>query len=182
MAYQSQERENMDDTVQEENIFAEEQAEDLPEPSQENTEVEETEQTSEEETTESEQEPFLTIRYDKEDIPLTQEEAIALAQKGKNYDRLSEKYNNLNNELEMMARANGMDINTYLSNLSKIQTSMVARKELEKLKGKYPDADEGLLLELANKQAEEVLQTRRQEYVASRDNQANTQKEALKAQ
>lgn len=36
-------------------------------------------------------EPFLTIKYNKEDKPLTMEEAIALSQKGMNYDKVMEK-------------------------------------------------------------------------------------------
>ena len=57
------------------------------------TDVEDTEEVSEpteakaEETTEVKaDEPFLTIRYNKEDKGLTREDAITYAQKGMNYD------------------------------------------------------------------------------------------------
>ena len=39
----------------------------------------------------TEAEPFMTIKYDKEDKPLTREEAIELTQKGMNYGRLEDK-------------------------------------------------------------------------------------------
>lgn len=37
------------------------------------------------------EEPFMTVRYNKEDKPLTKEEAIVYAQKGMNYDKLQER-------------------------------------------------------------------------------------------
>ena len=36
-------------------------------------------------------EPFMTVRYNKEDKPLSKEEAVAYAQKGMNYDKLQER-------------------------------------------------------------------------------------------
>ena len=55
-------------------------------------ETTEAEDTTEESTTTAE-EPFMSIRYNGADENLTREQAIELAQKGKNYDKI---YNRLN--------------------------------------------------------------------------------------
>jgi hypothetical protein len=44
-------------------------------------------------------EPFMTIRYNKEDKPLTRDEAAVYAQKGMNYDKLSERLKDLSARL-----------------------------------------------------------------------------------
>lgn len=44
-------------------------------------------------------ETFLTIRYNKEDMPLSKEEAVVFAQKGMNYDKLSERIKELSARL-----------------------------------------------------------------------------------
>lgn len=44
-------------------------------------------------------EPFLTVRYNKEDKPLSREAAVTYAQKGLNYDKLSERLTQTNEKL-----------------------------------------------------------------------------------
>ncbi len=51
--------------------------------------------------------PFLTIRYNKQDKPLSREEAAVYAQKGMNYDKLSEKLKAADDQLK---RLNGLDV------------------------------------------------------------------------
>ena len=65
-------------------------------------------------------EPFLKIKYDKEEIGLTQEEAKELAEKGKNYDRLRDRYNSLNDPIEKLARMYDMDVPTFINSLNVI--------------------------------------------------------------
>ena len=68
-----------DDLVEDNEVFGDDETE----------EIEATEQTSEEADKQPvSQQPFLRIRYNKEDVDLTQDEAIALAQKGKNWEKL----------------------------------------------------------------------------------------------
>lgn len=44
-------------------------------------------------------EPFVTVRYNKEERPLTKEEAIAYAQKGMNYDKLQGRFKEMAGKL-----------------------------------------------------------------------------------
>lgn len=78
--------------------------------------TEPTEEGTEGESTPAEPtEPFLKIKYNKEEVPLTQEEVIALSQKGMNYDKLQERYNQAINNPNLMylnelANKNGMEV------------------------------------------------------------------------
>ena len=88
------------------------------EPVQEVGEEENTTQTEPQE--EPVQEPFLRIKYNKEERGLTQEEAIALSQKGMNYDKLQERLNQIENNrglayLNKLAQDNGTDIDTLVN-------------------------------------------------------------------
>ena len=100
-------------------------------------------------------EPFLTVRYNKEDRGLTQEEAITLAQKGLNYDAVYGRYEALKpyesaiNEISRLAQANGLSVDDYLQNLSDVQTQFELNRELENLRSQYEGADEKLLEEMA---------------------------------
>jgi hypothetical protein len=60
-------------------------------------------------------ESFMTVRYNKEDKPLSKEEAVVYAQKGMNYDKLSERLK------ELSARLNGYEKGS--------QTSLAADSE-----------------------------------------------------
>lgn len=104
---------------------------------------------------ETESAPFLTIKYNKESRNLSQDEAVELAQKGMNYDRIYsqyealKQYEGLDKELEALAKANGMSIADYVANLKEVQNSFELNREIESLKETYQDADESLLSELA---------------------------------
>lgn len=155
--------------VQEENLF-------------EGFETEEPEAEAEETTEAKTEEPFLTVRYDKEDKNLTRDEAVTFAQKGMNYDRMYGKYQELNDRLTTLAEMNGMDINGYLDSLNTAQTNYAISKEVQELKEQYPDADQNLLKELATKNVNERMvhqQTAKQEEETSHE---ETQREALEKQ
>lgn len=103
-------------------------------------------------------EPFLNIRYNKEDLALSREEAIELAQKGKNYDKVLGNYNDLNSKVERLAKMNGMDVASYLNKLDETQQKFEIDKEVRELKKQYPGSDEKLLEELARRSVSERSQ------------------------
>jgi hypothetical protein len=91
------------------------QSEEVTEQPQETESVEET--SPAEEVTE--QEPFLRVKYNKEELTLDQERARELAQKGLNYDKLQERYQALETDprltfVQELAQEQGMDVNEYL--------------------------------------------------------------------
>ena len=176
MAIPSQERKQMEYTNQFEDLIDNEQMFDDVEINEETHE----EPTEPQETTET-VEPFLSVRYDKNDVPLTREEAITLAQKGMNYGRLEEKlnhanqnYQDLHSKLENYASTMGLDYDTYLSRLDQLNVAYVAKGELENIKKEYPDIqDEKLLNDLANARAltkiNQLGQMRKEEVKRTKD-------------
>lgn len=63
--------------------------------------------------------PFLRVKYNKEELELDQDRAKELAQKGLNYDKLQERYQALESDprlsfVEELARQHGMDVNEYV--------------------------------------------------------------------
>lgn len=121
--------------------------------------------TEAEETTETEvpEEPFLTIRYNKEDKGLSKDEAVTYAQKGMNYDHLNGKYTNLTKRLENLAGMNGMQLEDYLNSLSDAQMNLAIAQEVQKLRSTYPDAQDELLRQLAEKNVGERFPTKEEE-------------------
>ena len=74
-------------------------------------------QSTEEETTVVE--PFLSVKYNKEEMALDREKAIEYAQKGLNYDKVHEQYENLKNDprlsfVENQAKKHEMSVEQYL--------------------------------------------------------------------
>lgn len=126
-----------DDQTETEAIPAAEPTEEAPVP-------EETETVAEEQP-----KPFLTIKYNKEQKGLSQEEAVELAQKGMNYDTIYDRYNTLNSELTQLAQANGMSVEDYIKNLNDVQNQFEINREAEHLKSQYGDIDDTVLNELA---------------------------------
>jgi len=66
-----------------------------------------------------EPEPFIKIKYNKEEVALDREKAIELAQKGMNYDKIYEKLQQLENDprlsfVEQQAQRYGMTAEQYL--------------------------------------------------------------------
>lgn len=94
-------------------------------------------------------EPFLQIRYNKEDVGLSKEEAIELAQKGKNYDKLSDKFTQLKSELTKLASRNNMTVDEFMSKMGETVKKVEINKEIKSLKELYPDTNEEVLKELA---------------------------------
>lgn len=108
--------------------------------------------------------PFMTVRYNHEDKPLTQAEAITLAQKGMHYDTLHGK-------LDYLASLQGVDVNTFVERM--IEAPEVAhRKHLEELYGEdSADVEIGMNI-FREKQAENY-----KKYVADREKAAQEKTE-----
>lgn len=114
-----------------------------PEAKESTTETSESQPETNAETTE----PFLDIKYNGAIEHLTRDQAIELAQKGRNYDKLNEKYQSeMNSEsrrkFENMAKANGMSLDEYANRLGEFQRQTSIRKIANQIKEQYPNADE----------------------------------------
>ena len=126
------------------------------------TEVNETRAEKEPQVAESAQDsPFLEIVYNKEAKGLTKDEAIELAQKGMNYDKVFSSYSLLKqnepilNDLIRLAEVNNMSVEDYVNSLNEVQKEFDINQEIEALKQKYPGSDDSALRELATLQVKE---------------------------
>ena len=133
----------------------------------------------ESENTPKENEPFLQIKYDKEDIALSKEEAKELAEMGKNYERLRDKYNNERAEIERLASLNGMGYEDFIHSLNDTQFAYEVSKEVQKLKETNPDVSEELLKELAERRVNEKLGDIQNVAIAKQQEQADAQRARL---
>ncbi len=81
---------------------------------------------------------------------------ISTLQKGLNYDYAIEraKDNPAMKVLDFYAKENGMSVERYLQELDKGKDKVLFSKELAKLQEAHPEADEGLLKELAQRNVE----------------------------
>lgn len=70
--------------------------------------------------------PFLKVKFNKEEMDLDEERARELAQKGLNYDKVQERLQALESDprlsfVENLAKQNGMDVNQYLEAVKQAQ-------------------------------------------------------------
>lgn len=101
---------------------------------------------------EQDQPDFMKIKFNKEEISLSHDQAVELAQKGMNYDRIYESYQAsapIINEINRLAQLNGMNAEEFMLNLSQVQSQFELNAEMDALREQYPDSDEALLEELA---------------------------------
>lgn len=166
------------DEVEEETLFDDEEDEETVE------ETEEPEDTptegNKEETTELE--PFITIRYNKEDKKLSREEAITMAQKGMNYDKIHGQFNELTNRINDLAQMNGMDVESYLNSLNDMQVNYAIQQEMKSLKEKYPNSDEALLKEIAAKHVNERLEQSKAQVAQTQNSEVEMQQKEIERQ
>ena len=119
------------------------------------SEAKETEVTPEETQTEpAEEEPFLNIRYNGADEALTREQAIELAQKGRNYDKILNRLETLQNDpvrqlIEQQAQNAGLDVNTYVERLNQLQERSNLNRIAQQYKQSHPGVDDNAALEYA---------------------------------
>lgn len=85
---------------------------------------------------------FLNVKFNGEEKSLSQEEAIALAQKGMNYDTIHSKYEEMKNNsskfdkanhvLESFAKRSGLSVEQYLDSLEKEDLKIQAQEAAKK--------------------------------------------------
>lgn len=121
----------------------------------ETTEEVETSEPVAEETTEATNPFALNIKYNGEEMTLSEDEARTLAQKGMNYDRFYE-------PIERLARLNGMTVGDYLNRLNDTQVQYEVSKEVQNLKNdpKYEGVSDEILEEIANSRVMENINLR----------------------
>lgn len=144
---------------------AEEQAEPVTDETAEPAEEQQAEGVTD--TTEPEAKPetpqTLTLTYDGKEQSVTMEEAVTLAQKGMNYDRMVKRYEDqINNSdevqvLDFFAQMYGKTRQEYVKYLLDQRESAIAEQETRKLRQEYPDAPEALLTKMSTERAKQRL-------------------------
>lgn len=152
---------------------------DEPEATDETTSEEpEVEETQPEPETNPETKPespaqTLKIKYNGKEQEITMEQAVELAQKGMNYDKVLNERNGLRVDaraselIHRLAEESGMDIEQYVGFVEDQQKSMTLQREIESIREKYPDMQDEAVKELANSRAAEKAR-KREEAAAER--------------
>lgn len=140
---------------------------DEPEATEETTSEEpEVEETQPEPETNPETKPeppaqTLKIKYNGKDQEITMEQAVELAQKGMNYDKVLNERNGLRVDaraselIHRLAEESGMDIEEYVAFVEDQQKTMLLQREIEAINEKYPDMPQEAVRELAKSRAAE---------------------------
>lgn len=141
------------------------------------------------------EEPFMTIKYNSEEKGLSKEEAITMAQKGMNYDKIHDNYEAMKGDynaikpihdtLSRLAEENGMDVATYVQSLQDMQTSHAVSQEMKKLKEQYPTTDDALIEEIAKKRVADNVNanvTKMQQEKQNTQNEELARKNEIKRQ
>lgn len=173
-----------DDTeIEEDSLFDDDESD---ESSAEETEESEDKPAEEETEETAEEEPFMVIRYNKEDRPLNRDQTKELAQKGMNYDAMQqamqERYDALNRDILRLAQMNNMDVPQYLKSLEDMQVNYAVSRELQVLKEQYPETDETVLKELANNRVADRLLKNQSQQAQNRQIEADKQRNEIRRQ
>ena len=104
---------------------------------------------------------FLTVRYNKADRKLSKAEAVEYAQKGLNYDHVSNELKSyregpIGRAMKAYADEAGMSVEAYAEMMLSNQEAAAERTAMDKLQEQYPDAPEELLKELVKAQRAEA--------------------------
>lgn len=130
------------------------------------------------------EEPFLDIKYNGAEEHLTKEEAVTLAQKGRNYDKIMEKYNSLANSpalkiINEQAKRANMSVDDYVSRLQEFQRKSDQNKIAQKFREDHPDADDDVVDAYAEQAYQNQLaQEKQQEEKQAADAQKNLEETA----
>ena len=126
---------------------------------EEETETEQEAEPSEPKETETDSEhpqdtPFLDITYNKEKKSLSREEAITLAQKGMNYDKLVQKLQEQENSpvlkaFKAQAESVGLSLDDYAQRLSKFQEQSEIQQIADNFMATHPDVTDDVAKEYA---------------------------------
>ena len=115
---------------------------------------------AEEGSPETEEKPqTITIQYDGQTKELTLDEAVTLSQKGMNYDRMVQRYEDrLNNSrelqvLDFFGQMYGKTRDEYVEYLWQQRESAVAQQEAAALRNQYPDAPASMIEQMSRERA-----------------------------
>ncbi|MCH4182989.1 MAG: hypothetical protein LKF48_07525 [Prevotella sp.] len=113
----------------------------------------------------SAEEPFLKIRFDGADENLSRDEAISLAQKGRNYDKLNERYNALTTDpsikaIREQAQRAGLKVEDYVQRISQFQQQSDIRQIAKAFKEKFPDTSDQAATAYAEQAYREAISQR----------------------
>lgn len=135
---------------------------------------------------------FITVKFNKQDRNLSKEEAINLAQKGLNYDRIYPNYEKMNKnygqfesvhgKINELAERNGMSIDDYLDSLSNMQREFAVSQELQALQAQYPDVDKDVLNELAQSRADHKLSQAQAKAAQQNEQMADARRDDIEKQ
>lgn len=148
-------------------------------------ETTEAEDTTEESTTTAE-EPFMSIRYNGADENLTREQAIELAQKGKNYDKIYNRLNELQNDpirrmITEQAKNAGLTVEEYTNRLAQFQETSAINRIARDFMAKNP----GITDEVAQQYAQQAYKNQlaeRQAQQAQAEQQVTQSRQATARQ
>lgn len=132
----------------------------------EEEQVEEVPTTTEEgEVTEKPQ--MLTLKYNGEVKEITLDEAVALAQKGMNYDKKLAELEALKNSrqiqmIERLAKESNLSVEEYLDSVEQQFEKQTIAKIGDQIRRKYPDIDKAALEEMAKSQYALIQQDKKQ--------------------
>lgn len=150
------------------------------------TAEEETPAESTEEKPEAEEQAakeFLKIKYNGAEESLTQEQAIELAQKGRNYDKVYGQLQDLRNDptirvIDEQARRAGLTRNEYITRLAQFQDESNISRIAQEFKTKYPDVSDEVADQYARSQYQNQLNARAQQEAKQRQ-QSETHKRQI---
>lgn len=122
---------------------------------EEGEETAEPEEQGEEKPSKAEAEEFLTVKYNKAERKLTRDEAIELAQKGLNYDKVFGENERLRGAVKPYADQAGMTVSAYLEHLSKTAGETAEANVEQQVRSDYPY--------IADEAVKEIVQARMKE-------------------
>lgn len=135
-----------------------------------------------------ENKPILAVKYDGVEKQLTEAEARELAQKGMNYDRIKQRYDELANSeeltlLDQLAKEAGVSNRTeFVKTLAQYSQHNAVNQYVEQLKQQHPDTDESVLRELAETKLRQQQKEREEQRLTTQQQAEKQQKEAFAAQ
>lgn len=139
-----------------ENLFTEDEPTSEAEVKEEQPEQEDAkpDQPEQEEAPAKEEGQKVKIKYNHEEKEISLDEAITLAQKGMNYDKLQGELDKLKNSrerqlLEGYAEASGLSYEEYIGHLEKQRDAAIVQNEISDIKAKYPDMPDTAVREMA---------------------------------
>lgn len=167
------------ETSESEDFVIEEAIQDTEESSEETT----TNETPVEEQTEEPKDDFdLEIKYNGSEEHLTREQAIELAQKGKNYDKIYERLQNLQNDpirqvFEEQARRAGLTVEEYANRIVQFQNESDINRIARDFKEKNPDATDEIAEQYARAEHQNRMNQRQQELDLQRQQMEQSRQE-----